>query len=832
MDTNLPSLPSTIKLIFLDIFPSLTELSKSPDELTIIFQNLSQFYNLSELLSQKREITVPNCFNSLIITINKSNNIFATCSFNIKQGEQWITFGYETKNKKMTSNLALSLIDCIKMKINCEILTDDITNINSTITVNTVNSLANTINNLISNNINNNITSNNIINYNNNTININNSNLYNFKKKSFNNQINVPKKNNNKMNTKISPKKSTNDFFSKKSPKNKNTNFSNFTFTPMAVKESNNNNNNIKKKKLNPSTTINKNSVKKLELNSSNTNFNKTRNTNTSKRNNNNSLINSINDFNTLVNKEKNNQTFKKVNTSFGNLNALNHPRSRKSKMNFKQIECPEIEVKELHNYLKEPNAEGSPANKLILKKLCDNSFQANNYKSVCMNDKRENLLMSLDNLLVPVNKLNSINNNKKKKKKINNSNTCSNMAKKKISVKENNNKSNINDDNKVRLNTLNNYFGGNKDNKMENGDFNYLEGNDNNYNRKTVDKSIDINKKNNLMETASKNNFNDKRDLQITNSVKCLLNNNNDNKLKSDDLSKNEETKNLVELNKYLIEDNIEAEKDDEYKKDNYTENEKAEEELDDNFTRLKDDFILLYNEEYINSIEDDLLKLEIELLFEKLSELIYAYHSQMEEKQIENELLENNLKISIVDMKKCKKLFMNLEKIKFDIENNTKNNKKNVKKIKNLNVNINLNELKILQNIFLIKNNKTKTLKDIMMHILEKEKNRNILANNEKFIEWISICEKNQQEKLKIRNRIIPKKQQTQFAPNTMNNSLIKNNPSGNNLLKSNGSFYGKDNNAYRRKAIPPVSPICSFKGKYIPGTDAQPAKTLKQI
>ena len=64
---------------------------------------------------------------------------------------------------------------------------------------------------------------------------------------------------------------------------------------------------------------------------------------------------------------------------------------------------------------------------------------------------------------------------------------------------------------------------------------------------------------------------------------------------------------------------------------------------------------------------------------------------------------------------MKKCKKLFINLEKIKFDIENNTKNNKKNVKKIKNLNVNINLNELKILQNIFLIKNNKTKTLQKI---------------------------------------------------------------------------------------------------------------------
>ena len=834
MENNLSSFPFKIKFTILDIFPSLAELAKSPDELTIIFQNLSQFYNLSELLSQKTEIIIPNCLNSLMITINKLNNILATCNFNIKQGEQWITFGYETKIKKMNSNLALSLIDCIKLKINIEILTDEITNLNSTITVNTVNNtIANTINNLISNNINSNITSNNIINYNNNTININNSNLFNYKKSRFNNQINAPKKNNNKATKKNSPKKSLNDIFLKKSPKKKNNNYSNFTFTTTTVNDITNNN--IKKKKNNPSTTMSKSSIKKIELSNSNSNFNKTRNTFTiNKRNMNNSLLNNNNDFSMSTIKDKNNFPFKKMNTSFGNLNTLNNNiKSKKSKNNNKQMECPEIEIKELHNYLNEPPAENLPTNKLILKKLYANNFQSNNYKSICMGDKRENLLMSLDNLFAPSNKLNPINNNNKNKKKINNSNTCSNISKKKHVSKENY-KSSVNDENKVRLHTTNNCFIGNTSNKMENGDLNYLDeaNKNNNKYKKIVDKPIDINK-NGLM-NSSKKNFNDKNDLQITNSVKYILENNSESKLKSDNLNNSQENKDIPEQNTNLNKNcNNEDQKENDNQKDINFENEGAE-EFDDNFERLKNDFILLYNEEYVNDIQDDLLKLEVELLYEKMSELIYAYHSQMEEKQIENELLENNLKIDISNIKKYKKLFMNLEKAKFNIENNTKNNKKNITKIKNLNVDINLNELKILQNIFLIKNNKTKKLKEIMMHILEKEQNRNIITDNEKFLEWISICEKNQQAKLKIRNRVIPQRQQTQFAcSSNRNNSKTKANTSGNTSFINNGSFYSKGNTStYRKKAIPPASPICTIKGKCIPGTDVQPTKTLKGI
>ena len=71
------------------------------NELDIIFQGLDIFYNLFELLSTKKEITLKtNNRRSIIISLIKLNNLFATCVFNIKQGEHWITFSYENKKKK------------------------------------------------------------------------------------------------------------------------------------------------------------------------------------------------------------------------------------------------------------------------------------------------------------------------------------------------------------------------------------------------------------------------------------------------------------------------------------------------------------------------------------------------------------------------------------------------------------------------------------------------------------------------------------------------------------------------------------------------------------
>ena len=110
-----------IRIKLLDIFPSINELQQQQNDLDIIFQGLDIFYNLIELLKSKIEITI-NTKNKtpIIISLIKSNNIFATCIFNIKQGEQWVTFSYENKKKKEAS-FAQSLIDCIKLKLNCEI---------------------------------------------------------------------------------------------------------------------------------------------------------------------------------------------------------------------------------------------------------------------------------------------------------------------------------------------------------------------------------------------------------------------------------------------------------------------------------------------------------------------------------------------------------------------------------------------------------------------------------------------------------------------------------------------------------------------------------------
>ena len=115
-----------IKLTFLDLFPSFEEIDSNNEGITINFQNFSFSYDLSELIKTRDELLIPNQIpnQSIKVFLLKSGNVYATGPLTIKNGEQWVTFAYE--NKKRTTNLALSLIDCIKIKFICKM--DYVTN--------------------------------------------------------------------------------------------------------------------------------------------------------------------------------------------------------------------------------------------------------------------------------------------------------------------------------------------------------------------------------------------------------------------------------------------------------------------------------------------------------------------------------------------------------------------------------------------------------------------------------------------------------------------------------------------------------------------------------
>ena len=113
-----------LKLTFIDIIPPISELIKAKEDINMIFQGNDTFYDLKKVLSNKISIQLPYMKNSLIITLLKNNNIFATGFFTIRQGEQNIAFNYENNKKNI-------LIKNIKLKILCEI-----ENNSSTLTIN------------------------------------------------------------------------------------------------------------------------------------------------------------------------------------------------------------------------------------------------------------------------------------------------------------------------------------------------------------------------------------------------------------------------------------------------------------------------------------------------------------------------------------------------------------------------------------------------------------------------------------------------------------------------------------------------------------------------
>ena len=168
--------------------------------------------------------------------------------------------------------------------------------------------------------------------------------------------------------------------------------------------------------------------------------------------------------------------------------------------------------------------------------------------------------------------------------------------------------------------------------------------------------------------------------------------------------------------------------------------------------FYNLKNIFYLQYNKKYINNIKDESLRLEIELLLEKFNELVYEYHKSISKEK----LLYKYLLIS-------RKNYKNLIKINYNLEKKLKGIiEKKEEKIDNININnkdlLNLkNEIALFEYLFKnegseINNDNnlekkisktnilSKMLKNILIKILKKTNNLDLVKKHEKYKTWIN--------------------------------------------------------------------------------------------
>ena len=699
-----------IKIIILDLYPSYSELNPTNEEMLLIFEGINIYYYLKDLLTSHQKIEIKNNNqSSILISLIKTNNILASGSINLKNGEQWVTMNSDNK-KKQNMNLALSLIDCIKLKIFCEIKNINKNGINSN-----------------SNNVNNN--SINITNLNN-SVNLTNRNMNKTKQKINQMNLKISKKNINYKIVKGSPNKNNLDIYStRRSPKaslnsyNKIKYATNGLTNKNSLKYNNSNFNSINhqnsiKKDNTAYCTINKNSIKKIDMNS----FNKTRNSNIEKK--------SPSKYNYTSVRASNHYGMRKINTSAFNLNNINE--LKKSKI------TPDIKIKELHNV---KNIGGSP--KLYHKNKLDEDIYKNIGNSgdkTYHNDKKSQRNINIDKNYLSNNYFS--NNDKNQKKKIKNKNSISNNI---LNINyENNN-------NIINMNIVNNINDSQYKTINSNNYSNFNNTYENNFNKQdlknkilyptdqnqifvnhpydyVIDKNLNSHKKTEferslnsfedyedkkIIKTTEKNKIAEKMGVYKNKRLNIKKNKTQINK------KKNEKASNLEMILTQNTEENIEDKEKNEINEDNkLNENNDNKESLNvedneksalinsenDNFERLKEDFLLLYNDNYVSDIQEDLLQLEIELFFEKIVELMQCYHAEYYQRKMEKEIIWNNLKLNFNKYKKIQKLIKKLEinKIDYEIDNKGKINKN-----KNNDMDIINSEIGIFKYFFKDKNN-----------------------------------------------------------------------------------------------------------------------------
>lgn len=628
------------KLIIKEIFPSLEELNNNDSEMTISFQDKDNdiIFNLAELLlhPKKLELSFNSKSSSIKVIINKNGILMASGLLLLKNGEQWITLSYENK-KKVNSNFVLNLLDCIKLKIKCKIISRS-------------ESLENSDkkeNNLIKKN----------------------RQLSTSKKKMPQKEIDINYLTQNSLNTEEKENKKTNIYnesYLKTPTPNQHTSY----------------------------TTINKNNIKKIDLSSIQKNK-KTNNCNyTNLRNENIKDISSKNIFNSK-------KLFKKSDEGEYIGLATEIKPKKKNRGNKRSLEDINLNINKNKKNKSSISIkmENSKSSKILKKRKSGRVQQVNLCSLNCTNNSYFNEKNNKD---IKKEDINPKNDNINVLKKVNQKESTIKSSKNKNNIFKNIAESNeLDNNNDILFNMLKDYKNG------ENID------NDEIMINKDVEKIEDDNINNN----------------DIKNKISNHINHNN-------------EIIQLIDDHKY---------------------DENNENNEDDIFYRQLEDFKLLYSDDYIKSINNEYIKLEIELFIEKVIELAALYNNQIEVKNLEYIISKSNYYKNIFKFLETQKLVnkLNIMKYQFQLKKYNVNSMISSFTSNSINnLNTNKKQIKIFKDNLLEEslkkiNHKKKIIKQIIKKLLEKEKNKNILNKNEKFKIWIKKnCIKKDNKKVKEKN------------------------------------------------------------------------------
>jgi hypothetical protein len=238
------------------------------------------------------------------------------------------------------------------------------------------------------------------------------------------------------------------------------------------------------------------------------------------------------------------------------------------------------------------------------------------------------------------------------------------------------------------------------------------------------------------------------------------------------------------------------------------FTKNKDEEYDINNNFENIKADFGIMYIDEYDKMINDDMLVLELQLLFEKILDLENSYHEEYA--NFIKKFHENKNFISLITdkYKETQKKIFNLSKIKENINNKNELNLFLVtqeKEKKSYVTEINVKEINLWENMF---KNKLKKINSNSDCIDRKSEMKNLFIK--------IIFDKYPYMKTflnEIENKIVMKlmkkynykvlnnrKNKSQFINNnnTIKNETVKNMKSKNNkhkIIKSD--IYGNNNN-----------------------------------